>query len=364
MYKGCLQCGAVLAIIIAILSGINPSFRMLIQTVPLYWNMNSATFLEYDGDDNIPKAQFEAVRQTLIPIQSVHSIEEMAKDWDLPYIIRGAVPNCRQILKDTPGGPENTATFFESTIRDHGTCARVGVDYTGESEEIPIQDFIDGTAEIVNKYSSFRSFLTTEQIEAVMPDVMRDVEGMKIKRDTNFVSNFTHDVITATMHAAILIKSWSLQCEGTKRWLLWDAAGNDALKAITMPSLIPGKLSERHVFMSGIKIYTGVMGPGDLMYFPPSWMHVVETAAGPNIMINLRQLAMKDSFRLNPIHTAFALIIRAFDTIKETMEKAGDHFSPIDSRNGLEHRVKTYWRSVFQDKPESEFLKYVFTKMK
>jgi len=363
MMKGCLQCGAIFVAIVAIIAGIDPAFRTLLHIYPLYWSMWSASwFLEYDGSDLLPESEWDAALDRLTPVQEVGSISEMAKNWDLPYIVRGIVPDCHQQLKDTP--TDDTATFFDYNIMDHGTVSRVGINYTGSTEELPIQPIINGEAELTGKYCSFRTFLSDEQIEAVMPQEMKDV-GAKVRRDTNFVSNFSEPVVTAVAHAAILSKSWSLQCLGEKRWLLVDAASNDALRAIPMPSLIPGKFSERYFFTDpDIKLHTVVMRPGDLMYFPPSWMHVVETRPGPNIMLNLRQMAMYDSFRLNFWHSTFAMIIRVTDLVRTSLHNSADHYTPTSKRNKLEEHVVAHWKSQFWEREESEFLKRVFDKMK
>lgn len=58
------------------------------------------------------------------------------------------------------------------------------------------------------------------------------------------------------------------------------------------PILLP-----RHAPTAPFKLYVYTSQPGDVLFFPESWAHVVLTYAGPNVMVNYRNFHVKNILR-------------------------------------------------------------------
>ena len=156
----------------------------------------------------------------------------------------------------------------------------------------------DGTS----LFASFVTFLDKRGIDIALNNATID-----IVTDTNFISNFAHDVISSRLHAAVPIESFAMQLQGKKLWLFMPPSDTQNFSPIGHgPSFLTTGNEEKY-FASKRFIQAAVQDAGDLLYFPPQWAHAVVTQAGPNFMLNMRRLAFGmsmyiDSFRSVPIY--------------------------------------------------------------
>jgi len=383
--KNCFTCGLYLqATIVAVFSlfiAINPYYRTVFVSFLVY--------LDFPLGDN-PLAlhvdqsgiyKNEDVKKRMLQIREVSSFEELAEDWDSPGIIRGISPNCMEIMQSMPSDVE--INMYDTDPKDNGNMCRAGFDYTGDVELIKISDWISGTTPFTNKYAAFNTFLTDDQFNVVAPGFVKNMAA-KIGRDTNFVSNFSESHISTAIHGANCVKSWSLQCTGEKRWLLFPLEVMPESFTLTTPAIIPAFMNETIFFREDMKVQEGIVRGGDLLYFPPSWMHLVQTRPGPNMMFNFREVDVKHSTRDLPMLTIMTLFLRLLDAPKAGLfeyyirkfsqllapkveEEVVKHnislqYNPLDFRNPLDEHMTMAMRTNCP-REESQLLKYLYDNM-
>lgn len=66
-----------------------------------------------------------------------------------------------------------------------------------------------------------------------------------------------------------------------------------------MPSFLTTG-NEEQFFAASRVLSIAVVEEGDVLFFPPQWLHAVVTSKGPNFMLNLRNVALLKSFFVNP----------------------------------------------------------------
>lgn len=78
-----------------------------------------------------------------------------------------------------------------------------------------------------------------------------------------------------------------VQLEGTKRFLLWSPAADDAMRV--WPDAHPCARKSRLPDVAGMPEPDAevVLGPGEALYVPPFWFHHVVTEAGPSASLNV-----------------------------------------------------------------------------
>lgn len=354
-FNSCCQFNAIIVVLFAVFIGVDPvGYKVLISflvyfDVP-FVNHESFNVLhrEYPASDS---EVYEAVAKRMIKIREVSSFEELAEDWDTPAVIRQLVPDCLHKLTEYPS--DKVVKLYNIKHHDGGKVCRAGFEYTGDITQLHLSSFFNGSETFSDAYASFHTFLSDEQIENVAPNF---VKKRGLARDTNFVANFTNSAVSTKIHAAGVVRSWSLQCAGEKRWLIWPAKTvNPKVHAISTPAVIPTHWNEELVFSEDVDTYQTVMRGGDLLYFPPNWLHLVQTRPGQNIMLNFREVSVFHSMRLNPLLTLATVGIRMLDTIKGKMagmkesrlgkEQISEQFDPFVSRNLLE-------QGFMENKPE------------
>ena len=106
---------------------------------------------------------------------------------------------------------------------------------------------------------------------------------------TSFASNFEEHRISTGSHAA-MVTSMAYQLAGTKKWILHDV--EESSSSYYYKSgwvLYPTCLAD---FLKGLKRpFTAVTGPGDILFFPYAWQHLVFTDPGANVMTNIRKVS-------------------------------------------------------------------------
>jgi len=214
--------------------------------------------------------------------------------------------------------------------------------------------------------------LIKDAMNSITPDYFDDV---KFHIDHGFFANFSMAGISTGIHAAGGVASWTIICAGTKKWLLWDRVGLRASQVITTPTIVPIKQDENVLFGKGIPVYGGVQQAGDLLYFPPSAMHLVYTDVGPNIMFNFRELNLKLSFQVDPYFTASMLGFRMLEGVRVKLEKFKDainpwggirgFYNPLKDRNYLEGFFKESLRRYCtpRDGEGSPLLRHIYENM-
>jgi hypothetical protein len=175
-------------------------------------------------------------------------------------------------------------------------------------------------------YASFLKFLK--------PNVVRDENNTPIedyipmRTDTNFMSNFPRDVIASPIHASPTAHSYSFQLVGKKMWLLMSPEDMESYHAINTPSTMIMKGSEAEYFMKKASIPYVLQEEGDFFFFPVNVGHAVLTMEGPNVMLNLRQVAVLDSFKRQPWRLIEALV-SLFSTNIAVRSFSHKHVNPL-----------------------------------
>jgi len=109
-----------------------------------------------------------------------------------------------------------------------------------------------------------------------------------------FIANLKTDTITAGIHANPMTYSMGIQFIGRKTWLFWDhdVYLNDMRAIPAAPILIPRQAPGRPY-----PLYVYTSEPGDILFFPESYAHVVLTHSGPNVLVNYRKFFPMNLFR-------------------------------------------------------------------
>lgn len=151
---------------------------------------------------------------------------------------------------------------------------------------------------------------------ATMKDEFKLTGKSSFLAGTSFASNFEEKRISTGSHAA-MVTSMAYQLAGTKKWLLHNHEESTSEYFYQSGwGLYPTCLSS---FLSGIKTpYTAVTGPGDILFFPFAWQHLVFTEPGPNVMTNIRKVAKPQlSFLFNRFSLSSMVKIILFDITKK-----------------------------------------------
>lgn len=123
-----------------------------------------------------------------------------------------------------------------------------------------------------------------------------------------FCTNLTQSRMTARMHSAPYHGNIAVQMAGIKRWKFWNPAElgawgihpDESTFGTTARSIFQPFAGMAEVVYK-IPHYEVTTAPGEFMYFPSHWTHVVWTDEGWNTMINLRMC-----FTLRTLFPAFA----------------------------------------------------------
>ena len=242
-------------------------------------------WIKFDYNSEVyPDLKHKTFEQ-VVHYDNVHSFTEameVMKKADLPVIFKGLMNNS-----------EEMGWKILKRLDDDGVKMRVAK-YKMEAP----YDFMRGAPNVRNGeavlasvamaenspyFAAFEPFLNAEEIKEITGEMLDD----KYAFDTNFMSNFNQTVVTSGTHGAAVITSWSLQMMGKKSWFLWSPEESRKMhKQWWGRTPLPAYGSERDMFDR--PTYKVVVEAGDVLAFPPYWMHGVTTHEGPNLMLNLR----------------------------------------------------------------------------
>ncbi len=135
-------------------------------------------------------------------------------------------------------------------------------------------------------YAGFESITGADEVEDITGYNWREKTG-EYKQNNLFISNFPYEILTAPLHAAP-IDSFSVQLFGTKTWYFVSADEMASIPNIPMPTCFNLPMTDDELISKFKNVIVIKQEPGDLIYFGPNWGHVVSTAAGPNLMFNIR----------------------------------------------------------------------------
>jgi hypothetical protein len=149
---------------------------------------------------------------------------------------------------------------------------------------------------MVESSTSYASF--TEFPDSITDELVRKMKDFPLDwrsatKETSFLSNLPERIITAPLHSNPVATSMSIQFVGKKDWLFFDPYDfykNDGFRGtpmnvVTIPSGAPRA--------DKMEYYLYTSQPGDILFLPANFAHVVATHAGPNIMANLRKFSLK-----------------------------------------------------------------------
>ena len=181
--------------------------------------------------------------------------------------------------------------------------------------------------------------------ETVIEDISNQ-ESDKILFGTSFASNFPENRISTGSHAALVV-SMAYQLVGTKKWILHD---HDDSKHLTYVykgawSSLP---SCSETFLTSLNSpWTATTNPGDILFFPFNWQHMVYTEAGPSVMTNIRKITIP-SPRKMLARFSFPSLVKVMGERLTTLSATGN------PREGLADGLTTYATRVREETPAAE----------
>lgn len=298
--------------------------------------------------DKIEAAMTSSAMTSVPPLKKIRLVKdlaELASDWETPAIIRDYNPQCLDELTAHPS--DDVVRMFHSKVKGFGSALRQGHSYTRTFTDHSTSKLLAQEVDMTDSFAAFASFLTPAQSKQTSGSLAAE---RVFVRDTNFISNFSQPLISTGIHAASLVKSWALQCAGEKRWVILDAAANAVVETISTPAIVPMNWDFAKVHQYA---YVGTVGAGDLLYFPPSWLHIVNTRPGFNVMLNFRETAIGQSFIHSPLMSAATILMRLVDQVGERFvdvpgNKAAfeQQYNPLQPRNRLDELLIQYSSNV------------------
>ena len=144
-----------------------------------------------------------------------------------------------------------------------------------------------------------------DDYESIMPDnvVKTLIHGSDF--GSMFMSNYKEYQLTAPAHAAPF-KSLSTQITQAKKWVFFDPFISKDYLPVDQKALVTvvqSMAQDHEETLKKIPRYEVVTGPGDGLYFPEWWIHVVYTEPGVNTMTSWRMPAqVLSGFKTSP-HT-------------------------------------------------------------
>ena len=248
---------------------------------------------------NCPVVNFEEfnARAFKTPTIEVETIEECLRhgeNMNQPLICRLA-----GVVAD------NEARIIDAIFADNTTYEMICRD-SGDFHYVTMHRKINSTiAEVAsNPGPCSAGFIYGDTHQALLQSVMPTMHNKfnpstvgndfkELKRDnflagTSFASNFENAVISTGSHAA-MVTSMAYQLAGTKKWILHDIeeSKSDYFYRSSW-AMYPTCLSS---FLGGMsRPYIATTGPGDILFFPFAWQHMVFSEAGYNVMTNIRKV--------------------------------------------------------------------------
>ena len=268
------------AVIVTIIA--NLTIPGILEVAPEGW---IRPFVKFNYDTELyPDLQHKKFEQVVIydDIHSFNKAMEIMKESYVPVLFKGLMNNSEEM------GWKILNRLDEEDIKLRVAKYDVGAPYDflrGTPSQRNGETVLAGVAMSENSpyFSAFEPFLNAEEVKEITGEMLDDMYSF----DTNFLSNFNQTVVTSGTHAAAMITSWSLQMMGKKTWFLWSPEESRKMhKQWWGRTPLPAYGSEKSMFDR--PTYKVVMEAGDVMAFPPYWMHAVTSHAGPNLMLNLR----------------------------------------------------------------------------
>mmetsp|Transcript_4788 Transcript_4788/g.7286 ORF Transcript_4788/g.7286 Transcript_4788/m.7286 type:complete len:347 (-) Transcript_4788:168-1208(-) len=126
------------------------------------------------------------------------------------------------------------------------------------------------------------------------------------EKEHGFISNFNKPMLTSPIHATPMVLSMAVQLIGSKSWVFVkpdDYRGDDMWSAMPVAST----MRPQRVPKGEFEVWFYTSQPGDVLFFPESWGHIVYTHPGPCVLMNYRNL-IPNNFLRQPITYMTALL--------------------------------------------------------
>lgn len=305
---------------------------------------------------NCPKADFDAFRAKVIetPRVEVDSVEDclrFGESMNHPLI-------CRLKAGTTPKETVMAAILsdkneYAMTCHDDGDAHYITANHKVNSTLEKIVEtpgpcaagFIYGDDHQALLQSVMPTMAKRFSPETVVEDITKSNDNA-ILFGTSFASNFPENRISTGSHAANTI-SMAYQLVGTKKWILHHQDESTSLTYIykaawtSLPSCV-------ETFLTSLKRpFVATTGPGDILYFPFSWQHMVYTEGGPSVMTNIRKIMMPSMKRM--------MSRLSFSSLVKVVGDRVLNYTPTGNpREGLLDGVTTYMTRVRRDTPDAE----------
>jgi len=240
--------------------------------------------------------------QESLSVKNVHDLDtasEIARQHDAPVVFKGFFSSAGDIWAGLyEQHKSHSMRQAQVEIKSFGNMFMAGTrTYSGNVQNVTLESILNRQGNI-SYYASFASFLSKNSVEKVLGTIPSHYIA-----DTNFISNFESDVIASPIHSTSYVTSYSAQLVGRKLWI-WvspKSMEEDIGIISTHTANFHYQGCEASYLSRSQGMHVSVVEEGDLLIFPPLWGHAVLTQAGPNVMLNLRQVNIWNALYHQPL---------------------------------------------------------------
>jgi hypothetical protein len=207
-------------------------------------------------------------------------------------------------------------------------CIQYKKVYRGDTQSV-----LNGTTRDV--YANF-AYLEEEAV-----DYLESLLGWPTKLDRSFencfISNFEKRIVSAPIHANPFSHSLAVQFVGSKTWIFFRARDYLSDSGFGSVSVSPATFPSRAPKRETMDYWAFKSQPGDLLYFPTGYGHVVSTDPGPSVLVTFRKPYLKQLLQYPVTTLAMALNVMFFSTPSPVVEASpgGETLDAADKSSTL-----------------------------
>lgn len=211
-------------------------------------------------------------------------------------------------------------------------------------------------------YASFAK-MSRQDAEYMFNTLKLPMSFQDTEKEHGFISNFDKPLLTSPIHAAPTVLSMAVQLIGSKSWVFVpnkEYEGEFGFSAVPVASVMrPQRVPKR------FNSYLYTSQPGDVLFFPEAWGHIVYTHPGPCVLMNFRNIIPMNFLR-QPINFITAIVNAfLFGTPPTAVDNAGQKNEwPAVGADWVKHIGKTIDKTLCPDGDLTEFDKYMVNYIK
>ena len=294
---------------------------------------------------NVPLEEYSTVRN----VHDIPTATAMAKERMKPVLFKQFRQNPTALWGNISS--KYSDTIFETAEIEHksfGNFMMAGTrTHTTRKQNVTMADILKARSDNSTGkqfYASFASFLDIESTKELLGQLPQNY-----KRDTNFISNFDDHVMASPIHSTSYVTSYALQLLGKKIWIFIPPEIMEEIGIVSSHTAnYHYQGSERVVIekMGGLRYV--VAEEGDLVIFPPLWGHVVVSHRGPNVMFNLRERTLFDSFLIHPVRFLRSVVSSIYLAGMHTTSNA---LHSTTAFNSIQHELWRQRDEIYKNNP-------------